>query len=115
MPPWNTLAGRAPTDEELSRFAECLRDVDRYAQDYGLRLGIEPINRYEAYLVNTAEQARALADLVDEPNVGVHLDTFHMNIEEKSFSDAVRKAGSKLIHLHVIENDRGIPGSGHLP
>lgn len=112
--PWNKLVGRGPTEEELNRSAECLREVARYAQAHGVRLGVEAVNRYETYFVNTAEQARSFVNLVGEPNVGIHLDTFHMNIEEKSVADAVRTAGSKLFHLHVIENDRGTPGTGQV-
>jgi len=91
-----------------------MRGIARFAQDYGVTLGIEAVNRYETYFINTAEQALRFVNLVGEPNVGVHLDTFHMNIEEKSLPEAVRTAGSKLVHLHVIENDRGIPGTGHV-
>lgn len=112
--PWTKLVGRGPTGDELSWSAESLREVARYAQRFGVRLGIEPVNRYETYVLNTAAQARCFVDRIGEPNIGIHLDTFHMNIEEKSLPDAIRTAGEKLFHLHAIENDRGIPGTGHL-
>jgi D-psicose/D-tagatose/L-ribulose 3-epimerase len=72
----------------------------------------EPVNRYETYLINTCDQALKMIDLIAEDNVFVHLDTYHMNIEEKSFYEATRKANKKLIHYHLCENDRGIPGTG---
>jgi D-psicose/D-tagatose/L-ribulose 3-epimerase len=112
--PWSAAAGHGATEDELNWSAESLREVARYAQDYGIQLGLEAVNRYESCFINTAEQARKLVDLVGEFNVGIHLDTFHMNIEEKDLAEAVRTAGDKLIHLHVIENDGGIPGTGHL-
>lgn len=111
---WNKQVGRGPTDEEINCSADCMRGIARFAQEYGVTLGVEAVNRYETYFINTADQALRFVNLVGEPNVGVHLDTFHMNIEEKSLPEAVRTAGNKLVHLHAIENDRGIPGTGHL-
>ncbi len=70
------------------------------------------VNRYETYLINTCEQARRLKEMIDQPNVKIHLDTYHMNIEEKSFYDATKLAGEDLIHYHLCENDRGVPGTG---
>jgi len=89
-----------------------LKEVCRYARDFGVTLGIEPVNRYETYLINTAGQAVQLADMIDEPNIAVHLDTYHMNIEEKDFYQATKTAGHRLCHYHLCENDRGIPGTG---
>jgi D-psicose/D-tagatose/L-ribulose 3-epimerase len=112
--PWNKMVGRGPTEDELNRSADCLREVGRFARDHGVKLGVEAVNRYETYLVNTAEQALKFVNLIAQPNVGIHLDTFHMGIEEKSVAAAVRTAGDKLFHLHVIENDRGTPGTGQV-
>jgi D-psicose/D-tagatose/L-ribulose 3-epimerase len=75
-------------------------------------LAIEPINRFEIDLINTCAQAKKMIKDVDHPNVKIHLDTFHMNIEEKSFYDAIVLAGKDLAHIHACENDRGAPGSG---
>ena len=75
-------------------------------------IGLEPVNRYETYVVNTCEQALKLRDMIGEENVKIHLDTYHMNIEEKSFYEATKLAGENLIHYHLCENDRGIPGTG---
>jgi len=105
---------RRPTDEAWQRSADALREVARYAQGFGVQIGLEPVNRYETYLVNTCEQARRLKERIGEPNVKIHLDTYHMNIEEKDFYAATRLAGEDLIHIHLCENDRGIPGTGHV-
>jgi D-psicose/D-tagatose/L-ribulose 3-epimerase len=95
--------------------AESLRAVADYAGERGINLAIEPLNRFETDLVNTVEQGLELCDRVGLDNVGLLLDTFHMNIEEKQVGEAIRSAGSKVFHFQVSENDRGTPGSGHVP
>jgi D-psicose/D-tagatose/L-ribulose 3-epimerase len=100
---------------QLRRAAASLRETAEYAAERGIRLAIEPLNRFETDLINTTEQALELLDLIGADNVGLLIDTFHMNIEEKSLGDAVRLAGSKVFHVQVSENDRGTPGSGHVP
>jgi D-psicose/D-tagatose/L-ribulose 3-epimerase len=105
-------ATHKPTLREWEFAAEGLREVAEYAHSFGVTVGVEPVNRYETYLINTAEQAIHFIDRVGANNVGIHLDTYHMNIEEKSFSEAVKRTGSRMMHLHLCENDRGIPGSG---
>lgn len=96
-------------DERLAWAVDALRTVAADAREAGVTLGIEAINRYETDLVNTARQAIALADAVDEPNVGILLDAYHMNIEEKDPAGAIRRCGSRLVHLHVAGRDRGVP------
>lgn len=103
---------KKPTEQEWEFSAACLKEVAIYAQNYNVNLGIEPVNRYESYLVNTVEQALQLKKMINEPNIKLHLDTYHMNIEEKNFYDATTLAGEDLIHFHLCENDRGIPGTG---
>lgn len=93
---------------------ETLRPVAEYAGERGVRLALEPLNRFETDFINTAEQGLDLVDRIGAANVGLLLDTFHMNIEEKDMPAAIRKAGSKLFHFHSCENDRGTPGSGHV-
>jgi len=105
-------ARNRPGDQDWRHSAGCLREVARYANDLGVNIGLEPVNRYETYLVNTCEQAFKLKDMIGEDNVKIHLDTYHMNIEEKSFYDATKMAGSDLMHYHLCENDRGVPGTG---
>ncbi len=101
-----------PSEADWGYAAECLREAARHAQKYGISLGLEPVNRYESNLINTCTQAHQLRAMIGEPNVKIHLDTYHMNIEEKSFYDATKLAGADLIHYHLCENDRGIPGTG---
>src|ERR671912_196346 len=76
---------------------------------------VEPLNRFETSFMNLASQAIEVVDRVDSDACGILLDTFHMNVEEKSIGDAIRAAGKRLKHLHGCENDRGAPGSGHVP
>ena len=80
----------------------------------GVEIGIEPLNRFETYFLNTAADAAKFCDEVGHKSVGILFDTFHANIEEKHVGDAVRTAGKHIKHLHTCENDRGIPGSGHV-
>ncbi len=101
-----------PSESLWGYSADCLRSLARLAGTMGVRLGLEPVNRYESCLVNTCAQALRLREMIGEDNVGIHLDTYHMNVEEKSFYEATKAAGSRLIHYHLCENDRGIPGTG---
>ena len=107
------------TDDERKRDVDLLvkqlGDLAKYAGDRGVWLGIEPLNRFETSFINLASQAIEVVDRVDHPACGVMLDTFHMNIEERSIGDAIRAAGRRLRHVHACENDRGAPGSGHVP
>ena len=105
-------ASKRPTDQTWKFSAECLKEVAKYAKTLGVSIGLEPVNRYETYLINTCKQALKLKDMIDEDNVKIHLDTYHMNIEEKSYYEATKMAGEDLIHYHLCENDRGIPGTG---
>jgi D-psicose/D-tagatose/L-ribulose 3-epimerase len=108
----SAAGGRTP--EQRRRSVEALGEVCAHARERGVSLGLEPLNRYEHYFVNTAAEAVALVREVGAPNLKVHLDTYHMNIEEKSLHDAVLSARGLLAHVHASENDRGTPGSGHL-
>ncbi len=101
-----------PTADDWKRSADGLSTAAEHAQDAGIMLGIEPVNRYESPLINTCEQALQLTAMIGASNVKVHLDTYHMNIEEKSWKDPVVTAGDRLCHFHLCENDRGIPGTG---
>lgn len=105
------LDGR-PAEQEYQWSAESLREVADYAKELGVVIGLEPVNRYETFLVNTCDQALMLKEMIGRDNIKIHLDTYHMNIEEKSYYEATKKAGKDLIHYHLCENDRGIPGTG---
>jgi D-psicose/D-tagatose/L-ribulose 3-epimerase len=107
---------RMPDEERRTRYAE-LRDglapVAEHAAAAGVRIGLEPLNRYETSLLNTVDQAiDALEGLPD--TCGIALDIYHMNIEETDIAAAVRKAGPRLVHVQVCANDRGAPGADHL-
>ena len=80
-----------------------------------MELGVETLNRFETSFLNTTQQALELIERVAHPAVGLALDLFHLGIEEKSPGDALRAAGPHLKHVQVAENDRGTPGTGHLP
>lgn len=98
----------------VDRLIEGLKPLAEYAGERGVRLAIEPLNRFETSLMNTAAQVMEVIDRLDSPAVGVLLDSFHMNIEEKNQAAAIRLVGSKLYHFHACGNDRGAPGADHI-
>ena len=104
-------AERAAT---VDRLVEALKPLADYAGERGVRLGVEPLNRFETSFLNTAEQVMEVVDRVDSAAVGVLLDTFHMNIEEKDQAAAIRRVGDKLVHFHACGSDRGAPGGDHI-
>ncbi len=110
---WQATAEERAADMDL--LVSQLRQLAAYAADYGVTLGLEPLNRFETSFINLASQAIELVDRVNHNACGIMLDTFHMNIEERSMGDAIRATGSRLCHLHTCENDRGAPGTGHIP
>ncbi len=110
---WKTTPAERERDLEL--LVRQLRPLAAYAADHGVVLCVEPLNRFETSVINTAEQLVELVDRVDHPACQAMLATFHMNIEEKSLGDAIRTVGPRLRHFHSCENDRGAPGSGHVP
>src|SRR5215216_68179 len=95
----------------IDRLVEGLRPLADYAGERGVRLAIEPLNRFETSFLNTAAQTMEVVDQLDSPAVGVLLDTFHMNIEEKDQAAAIRLVSDKLVHFHACGNDRGAPGA----
>jgi D-psicose/D-tagatose/L-ribulose 3-epimerase len=109
-----TLTRSPPTAEEISTCVSTLKAAARYAQESGVSLGIEAINRYETYLNNTAAQVAEMIDRINEPNVFAHLDTYHMNIEEKGFRGPIELLGERLQYIHLSESDRGTPGCGNV-
>lgn len=109
---WQATADERARD--LDTLVKHLRTLATYAAEHNVVLGIEPLNRFETSFINTHEQVIELVDRVDHPACKVMLDTFHMNIEEKSLGAAIRATGQRLCHLHTCENDRGAPGSGHV-
>ena len=104
--------GVPPTEGELDNVARALEAAARHAEALGLPLGIEPVNRYETHLINTGWQAVAMIEKVGRPNLFVHLDTYHMNIEEKGAANGILAAREHLRYIHLSESDRGTPGAG---
>jgi D-psicose/D-tagatose/L-ribulose 3-epimerase len=118
--PMYSATGKArllPDDEREQQRAWAVENIGRaadYAAERDVRLAIEPLNRFETDRVNTVAQGVELCERIGRDNVGLLLDTFHMNIEERSIPDAIRAAGARAFHVHTCENDRGTPGSGHV-
>lgn len=112
--PVGELPGRRRTSNEWKWAVEAYQELGDTLLENDVTLGIEPLNRFETYFLNTAEDARALASEIGHPKVGILFDTFHANIEEKSIGQAITRLGSHIVHVHTCENDRGIPGSGHV-
>jgi D-psicose/D-tagatose/L-ribulose 3-epimerase len=106
------FTGKGATEEEWKRSVDHLRRVAEYAAGQDVVLAEEVVNRFELYHVNTLDQGVRLIDEVGHPNCRIHLDTFHAHIEEKNTADAIRRAGSRIAHVHISENDRGVPGTG---
>lgn len=100
--------------KEWQRSVEGIRAMAAYAEGKGIKLALEALNRFETDMINIVAQGLAFIDDVGKENVGLHLDTFHMHLEEKSSGDAIRLAGEKIYHFHACENDRGVPGTGQV-
>ncbi|MCP3993663.1 MAG: sugar phosphate isomerase/epimerase [bacterium] len=100
--------------DQYRRFVESVHRYATYALPLKVSLAVEPINRYETNLVATIDQAMAVVDEVDLPNVGVLADTFHMNIEERDLAGALRSAGDRLLHVQLTDSNRLAAGQGHI-
>ena len=101
-------------DQAMDWLVEALQACSAAAAPYGVRLTLEPINRYETTLINTVVEGLALVERVGAGNLGLLLDTFHMNIEEPSIEDSIRACGDRIFHFHVADSNRWYPGAGHL-
>lgn len=110
---WQSTLEERERDTDL--LVENLSELAKFAADFDVMLCVEPLNRFETSFINLAEQAIPVVDRVDHANCQMMLDTFHMNIEEKSLGDTIRTVGSRLRHVHACENDRGAPGTGNIP
>ncbi|MEI6289212.1 MAG: sugar phosphate isomerase/epimerase [Chloroflexota bacterium] len=91
-----------------------IREMADYAAAKGIKLAFEPLNRFETDMINVVAQGNKFIQDVGRDNVGFHLDTFHMHLEEKDSAEAIRSAGNKIFHFHACENDRGVPGTGQV-
>ncbi len=112
--PWGVF-DQARKTERADYAAAAFKELNDELDACDVTLGLEAINRFETDLVNTADEAVAISEASGSKRVGALLDTFHLNIEEKDIGAAIRGAGERLVHFHVSDNDRGVPGSGHVP
>lgn len=113
--PLAVFSGTGPTEDEKKRAAEVLHQAAEEAKKANVTLAIEYLNRFECYFLTTAADAKALVQRVGHPNFRCMYDTFHANIEEKDVTQAIAHLGSSMAHVHISENDRGTPGTGHVP
>lgn len=104
--------GVPPTQKEYDNIAKALGAAAKHAKERGILFGIEPVNRYENHLINTGWQAVEMIERVGSDNIFVHLDTYHMNIEEKGAANGILDARRYLKYIHLSESDRGTPGCG---
>lgn len=112
--PWGQYMTRDKAKENIETSLENLSKIGDYAKEKGIVLALEMLNRYESYFINTVEDGKNYLKQINNNNIKLHFDTFHANIEEKSIKDAIIKGGSDIYHIHACENDRGVPGSGHI-
>lgn len=112
--PVGRLIGRGPVPDEMDRAIQGFREVGAHATEKGIKLAIEPLNRFETYFLNTQADSANLVRAVGIEAVGEMFDTFHANIEEKSFAEAIRAGGNCINHVHISANDRATPGDDHI-
>jgi D-psicose/D-tagatose/L-ribulose 3-epimerase len=112
--PLAVFTGTGPTEDEKKRAADVLRQAADEAQKAKVMLAIEYLNRFECYFLTTAADARALVKRVNHPHFRMMYDTFHANIEEKHVADVIAAVADSFVHVHISENDRGTPGTGHV-
>lgn len=101
-------------ERSMGLLIEALKECARFAAEANVRIAIEPINRYETDLIHTVDEGLDLIEKVDADNLGLLLDTFHMNIEEPVIEESIRICGDRIFHFHVADSNRWYPGAGHL-
>jgi len=109
------FSGQGPTDEERARSISSQRAIGDHAAKCGVTVGLEALNRFECYLVNTMDALCAHIDAIGHPNIRAMYDTFHCNIEETDPIAAYTNHVRNIVHVHISENDRGVPGRGNIP
>jgi D-psicose/D-tagatose/L-ribulose 3-epimerase len=108
------FSGKGPTADEWKWAVDSMREVAEHAAKCGVKLGLEYVNRFECYLLNTAADGARFVREVNHPSCGMMYDTFHAHIEEKSIPEAIRALKDCLVHVHISENDRSTPGQGNV-
>ena len=109
-----TFTGNPCTKEEKIIIRQVFTEVAHYANKRNITIAPEPINRYESYVFTSADEVLEMIEAIGTNNIGLHLDTFHMNIEERNFYDPIIRAGNRLKHMHITESDRGMTGEGNV-
>jgi D-psicose/D-tagatose/L-ribulose 3-epimerase len=109
------FSGQGPTADELARAVDSQREVGTHAASVGVTVGLEALNRFECYLLNTMDDLAAFIRRVGHPNIRAMYDTFHANIEEADPIGALTRNRNEVVHIHLSENDRGVPGRGNIP
>ena len=112
--PVGSFTGVAPTADERNRYVERMQPIADHARQAGVKIAIEPLNRFETHFLNTLADAAAVARAINHPAVGIMSDTFHQHIEEKDTAAAMRDAQDVIIHVHASESHRGCPGTGQV-
>jgi D-psicose/D-tagatose/L-ribulose 3-epimerase len=108
------FSGKGPTPDEWKWGVESMKQVAEHAGKAKVMLGVECLNRFETYLLNTHADSAKFVKEVNHPNCRMMYDTFHANIEEKSISQAIKSCADVLCHVHISENDRSTPGAGNV-
>lgn len=109
------FSGTGPTAAELRRSISSQRTIGDHAAERGVTIALEALNRFECYLVNTMDDLAAHIDAIGHPNIRAMYDTFHSNIEEADPIRAFTRNKDRIVHVHISENDRGVPGRGNIP
>ncbi|HEV2324869.1 MAG TPA: sugar phosphate isomerase/epimerase [Terracidiphilus sp.] len=112
--PIGYLPSHRPSIDEFNWAVEAFQSLGPLLDSNQITLSIEPVNRSETFFLRTAAEARRLCEAIGHPRIGITIDTFHANIEEKSVVDAIQSLPPHLMHLHMSENDRGLLGQGHV-
>ena len=112
--PLGVFSGNGPTEDEKKWCADSLRQGAEHAAKNKVRIGIEYLNRFECYVLTTAKDAADLVKRVNHPSFAMMYDTFHANIEEKNPPQVLEQVAQHVVHVHISENDRGTPGTGHI-
>ena len=112
--PLGVFSGVPPTAEERARSVAYLQEIAPYAENHGVTIALEYLNRFEMYLTNTAADLAALVREVDRPSIRMMYDTYHAHIEEKDVRAALQACKDVLVHVHLSENDRSTPGAGQV-